>query len=342
MSYKDIISENTKISQVNWWPHYAYHYTDVSNAVSILESGMLYSRVRAKELAVMKNDNASRQVIDMTFSGSTSYVRFYFRPLTPTQFHNEGFKHVECRYDNDPNANVPVPVFLFFNLDRLLTEPNVCFSEGSEAGKGSPILKGEEAFASLDFKMIYNNGPISSQNEDEKKREKSLRHSEILYPDAYPIRNSLAGVFCRNSEEKMTLLNLLKDIDYSLFSFWLPHIRVINKDLFYNNGLYISETSLHDSDFSISFSDSYPRRKYSKNVIRDLNVKTLVVFEWNNENNQILYKREFECIINYFDARPLIFSEKPEIDGATELSVKVYIEEHLMSYKRYSLLNVVY
>ena len=66
MSYKDIILKNEEYAPARWWPHYAYHYTDISNAVSILESGMLYSRLRAEELHVMMNDNASRQVIDMT------------------------------------------------------------------------------------------------------------------------------------------------------------------------------------------------------------------------------------------------------------------------------------
>jgi RNA:NAD 2'-phosphotransferase (TPT1/KptA family) len=66
MSYKEIILNNEKFAPVRWWPHYAYHYTDIRNAVSILESGMLYSRMQAEELHVMQNDNASRQVIDMT------------------------------------------------------------------------------------------------------------------------------------------------------------------------------------------------------------------------------------------------------------------------------------
>lgn len=183
MSYKDIILKNEEYAPARWWPHYAYHYTDISNAVSILESGMLYSRLRAEELHVMMNDNASRQVIDMTAQKTASYVRFYFRPLTPTQYHNEGFKHRDLRYDGDPNANVPVPIFFFFHLEQLLSDPNTCFSEGSEAGGGVPVLKGEDAFANLDFEMIYRNGPYISQDSENRKREGSLRQSEILYPD---------------------------------------------------------------------------------------------------------------------------------------------------------------
>ena len=124
MTYAEIIQNNCERANPSWWPKYAYHYTDVTNAVSILSSGKLYSRVKAGAKGVMENDNASRQVIDMTETRATSYVRFYFRPLTPTQYHNEGYKHRQIRYDGDINANVPVPVFLLFDLEKLKDDPD--------------------------------------------------------------------------------------------------------------------------------------------------------------------------------------------------------------------------
>ena len=94
MSYLEVIQNNCeKHSPVSWWPRFAYHYTDITNVASILKSGYLYSRSNAKELGIMSNDNASRQVIDMTQTEAISCVRFYFRPLTPTQYYNEGYKH---------------------------------------------------------------------------------------------------------------------------------------------------------------------------------------------------------------------------------------------------------
>ena len=65
MEYIDIIRDNSENrSPVSWWPKFAFHYTDVTNAVSILSSGFLYSRADATHLRVMKNDNASRQVTE--------------------------------------------------------------------------------------------------------------------------------------------------------------------------------------------------------------------------------------------------------------------------------------
>ena len=294
MSYKDIILKNEEYAPARWWPHYAYHYTDISNAVSILESGMLYS-------------------------------------------HNEGFKHRDLRYDGDPNANVPVPIFFFFHLEQLLSDPNTCFSEGSEAGGGVPVLKGEDAFANLDFEMIYRNGPYISQDSENRKREGSLRQSEILYPDMFQINGFLAGIVCRNAEERTTLLNLLKDKSNRLFSYWQPRIRVINKDLYYNNGLFIESCGLHGTDFSIIFSDAYPRKRYANKNISGLQLKASARFEWLHKS-ELLQRKDFEWTMNYLNAKPITFCGMPEIKKATDLSVKVYLENQLMCYQKLSLL----
>lgn len=134
MNFSDIIKNNCENHcSVSWWPKFAFHYTDVTNAVSILSEGYLYSRADATQLKKMRNDNASRQVIDMTNPNIVSMVRFYFRPLTPTQYYNEGYKHPSLRYDGDENANTPVPVFFLFDLEQLLKLENVSFSETSQA-----------------------------------------------------------------------------------------------------------------------------------------------------------------------------------------------------------------
>ena len=153
--YNDIIKNNFDKAGVRWWPKYAYHFTDISNAVNILSLGRLYSRLNARENDLMKNDNASRQVIDMTSPEISSYVRFYFRPLTPTQYYNEGFKHSKLRYDNDENANVPVPIFLVFDLNKLLCDPCTRFSGIGQAGYGAELFNSVQQFRKLDFEKIY-------------------------------------------------------------------------------------------------------------------------------------------------------------------------------------------
>ncbi|SDB66277.1 hypothetical protein [Butyrivibrio sp. INlla16] len=79
--YSEIIKKNMENAPIKWWPKYAYHFTDIRNAVNILSLGRLYSRFNAEHYDMMKNDN----------------------------------------------ANIPVPIFLFFDLEKLLEETKTQF-----------------------------------------------------------------------------------------------------------------------------------------------------------------------------------------------------------------------
>ena len=91
--------------------HFFYHFTDVHNAVNILKSGWIMSRQYVSDNKIMEHDNASKAVIQATKTINQSYGRLYFRPLTPTQYHKEGFKPHEIR-NTEIDASCPVPVFL--------------------------------------------------------------------------------------------------------------------------------------------------------------------------------------------------------------------------------------
>ena len=75
-----------------WWPNCLFHCTDIRNVVRILNSGELLSRVQAKASNTLEIDIASSDVIARTALEWQDYVRLYFRPKTPTQYNNEGFR----------------------------------------------------------------------------------------------------------------------------------------------------------------------------------------------------------------------------------------------------------
>lgn len=262
MEYLDIIRDNSKNhSPVSWWPQFAFHYTDVTNAVSILSSGFLYSRADAASMKVMKNDNASRQVIDMTNSSVVSKVRFYFRPLTPTQYYNEGYKHPSLRYDSDENANVPVPVFLLFDLEKLLSLPGVEFSETSQAGHGANVYSGVDAFSKLNFDYIYDN------SFDNFEATKNYRHAEIVHPNSMAIESCIRNILCRNDLECTTLLNLLRESNFFAFTKYKNIIKTYKRDIFENNGVFLTDCCYHESTIKITFSDTYYEKRYIERMM---------------------------------------------------------------------------
>lgn len=330
MTYAEIIENNCKKhSPVNWWPNYAFHYTDVTNAVNIIKEGFLYSRQDVTKKKLMSNDNASRQVIDMTYSGATSNVRFYFRPLTPTQYHNEGYKHPNLRYCHDVNANVPVPVFFLFDLKTMLKMPETFFSEESLAGGGVDLLQGKQNFANLDFEQIYKKGPMNDVNTEKKKR-----HAEIVFQGEFPIKKALSGIVCRNEIERSTLLNLLRSENPTLFSEYKNYIYVKN-DCFENNALYVDDCRYYNDRVVVVYSSTYSKKKYaSANKEPNsgkLEVKAHIEVEW-LKGFKIMERRGCKFIIDYENSQSITFTGLKKPKDATALYVRVYFENNIVCY----------
>jgi len=338
MNYKDIIKDNCENhSSVTWWPKFAFHYTDVTNAASILSCGKLYSRTRAENLGLMHNDNASRQVIDMTQTEATACVRFYFRPLTPTQYYNEGFKHPELRYDRDANANVPVPIFLLLDLEKLISMPNVKFSELPQSGYGSNLCSSAEDFAKFHFDMIYSNG--YTENFDQIKR---YRHAEILHPNVFEIDSSINAVLCRNNVERTTLLNCLKESDSKAYHKYKPVIKICRENMFENNALFIKECQYHAGTVSITFSETYNKANYTKNAMRRNAIKVIqpvtgrLELIWINAR-RACYRTATEAQIDYMNTTSIVFKNLPNVAQAKTIQIRFFIEEKLMCFIEQSL-----
>jgi len=204
-------------------PRYLYHFTDVENLISIIKDSFIYSREYAIENNLMKNDNASSEVIDKTSDANKNYVRLYFRPKTPTQFHNEGIKSKGRNYPFD--AHCPIPVFLLFNSQELLSDKRTRFVEKNLA-LNPPIKKAIEDLLLFDFEKIYHNGAFSLGDRDIIEK----RHAEVLIEEKCDLK-SLKYIVCRSLAEKELLVSLLKSegIDENSFN-----IEVDNRNLLFN------------------------------------------------------------------------------------------------------------
>jgi len=113
-----------------WWYTSLFHFTNIDNAVSILNNGKLLSRNQALQLELMKNDNANCDVISKTPYEYKNYARLYFAPSTPTQYNNERFIPKSLIKSN---AHCPLPIMFVFNFQKVFMREKIKFTDGNLA-----------------------------------------------------------------------------------------------------------------------------------------------------------------------------------------------------------------
>ena len=234
-------------SSKRWWPKFVYHFTDIRNAVSILEQDTLFSRNAASHLGIMVTDNASPQVIAQTREQLKDYVRLYFRPQTPTQFHNEGFRP-SAHYGLE--AHCPMPVYFLFDSQEILARPDSRFSNGSLASPGSRVFSTIEELNQMPFSDIYHDGQILD-DEDRRRQIVSRRQAEVVVPNRLDLA-ALRFIVCRSEAERETLSHLLTLESHNR---WQSKINVENSksNLFLKRWLYVESAELSDSSITLHF-----------------------------------------------------------------------------------------
>lgn len=189
------------------WPTYLFHYTDVLNAVGILEKGILFSRSAANLSGVLEVDCAGSEVISQTNSRVFDFVRLYFRPSTPPLWHVQGFIPRQEVRRSGVNP-CPVPVFLLFDSVRVLSLPGVEFSDANLASPQANIYADPADLGKLDFDQIYHNRAIAN-DDPHKDWIVKRRCSEVIVPNRLELEPNLRYVVARSSAERELLLNLL-------------------------------------------------------------------------------------------------------------------------------------
>ncbi|HFU77380.1 DarT ssDNA thymidine ADP-ribosyltransferase family protein [Sulfurovum sp.] len=299
------LASKFNVGYQSWWHKFLFHYSDISNVISILNSGQLYSRNKALELGLMQNDNADDDVIGNTGVSAKDYVRFYFGALTPTQYHNEGFKSGN---NIQHNAHCPVPVFLLFDFVKLLAREDSKFSSGNIASSGVDIYSKLEDLNQLEFEYIYHRG--STFQASNSSHITYCRHAEVLIPNALNIYDYLEYVVVRSEAEKQTLLyHLDSDTKQKLEE----KIRIRTNGLFYADRLYIENIRLDDNMFRISFSKA-------------TNDKFDFVFTITNYDTHQSYKKEVEQVS--LESKSASFKIKPEF-VSKNISLKITIDGSL-------------
>lgn len=221
-----------------------YHFTDVHNAAKIIAAGRLYSRAEADRLGIRFMDAASQSVISNTNPAHKQFARLYFRPLTPTQYRNEGIRPVGDRWNN---AHCPVPVFLCFQARHVLGLDETEFSDGN-MGSGHVSHGGTlEFFKKIPFEYVFHNGSYSPDLGD---IIKFHRHAEILVPGSLVTDPRTTMVVCRSAAERLTLLHMLPE---SVRKAWGPSIRLGYEGLFHRYWTYVESVRAVDQTVTFHF-----------------------------------------------------------------------------------------
>lgn len=122
------------------------------------------------------------------------FARFYFRPLTPTQWHNE----LLGRRWNNIYALCPVPIFFKFKIADVLKKykSKCAVSNGNLAANGSYYGNSVEFLKYFDFNEVYGRLKVASQQE-------FLVKEGLLFEDLD------VSIICRNLQDKKALLNMI-------------------------------------------------------------------------------------------------------------------------------------
>lgn len=326
-TYTEIINEQRKKlnRSIGWWPMYLYHFTDVHNAVSIIEKEYILGRKQANENKLMASDNASSKVIDVTNDEVARYARLYMRPKTPTQYHNEGYKPPHIREGN-LDANCPVPVFFLLDSEKTLSMDGVKFIEKGLAGSVNSITNltsGVDSFSDLDFQKIYHDGSFPPGSDI-----KQYRHTEVIRRDGLPISDIIRGIACRSIAEKQTLLYLLRKTSFEKY---IKYKDIIiykpETDLFFNNGIYIKTVKYEEDKFSLYLNDN--KGRYNGLAANGEDIDLCINIDWLGANSEVLERTSGYSKISYSDTVKLQFKPKNNSRSSSAL-VEVYFDDYLM------------
>jgi len=317
LTYANILNSDlvTKFLPYNceWWKNYVYHFSDVNNIAKILETGNIYSRKMALQLNLMKNNNASIPVIDSTENDIKDYVRFYFRPLTPTQFHNEGIRAKE-EIHTSHLAHCPVPIFLLFDIVKMLDREDSQFTYEGLASNNVDIYNTPNEFENAPFKYIYHSGSYNPETEYFIKKN---RQAELIIPQQCDL-NDLVLIVCRTNAEKETLVDLLPENKVAKY---YDKIGIIKpeafQNMFINNYLIIESVELGLETVNVKFINPnfYNRRFYIE--------LSEITGEVINSGFEEEYKFLQEKII-------LPHFSKSRLESITKARVRIYIDDTLV------------
>jgi hypothetical protein len=297
------------------WPTRLYHHAPLENAVEILREGCLRSRKDVNN--THPRDVAAPGVIDSaTFAHD--YVRLYFRPKTPTQYHIEGIrKKNECQYGDETHA----PVLIMFSLDAkyILERDDVVFSDKNMQLDRANTGNEEVFFSSIPFGKVFSEGGTGGDRSITE-----ARCAEVMTASPLPLSECLREIFFRSEPERDTLLHALGDHRDG----WVDKCFVSDAlKLFEKNFTFVQEVSLTPEGLTFAFNERRDRKSLHVKATVSCPQNGLVI----SFTNEDLAARPTGAL-RWIVKQPLL---------PNNYSVKIWLEGHLAYDAEIPLLDIV-
>jgi len=220
--YLEDLREEPWLGARYWWPYFLFYFGDVHEIAATLKGDYLYSP--AHKQSVLKPARKERWNYN---------VRLYFRPRTPDLFMNEGVRPADKRGE----AHCPVPVYLLFDIESVLTHPDTRFSEG-DVTQRNKTYKAASAFRDMPFDVIYHDSWFRNDERDEVM---SARRAQVIMPTKLSL-DYLSQIWCRSTAEYDTLRCLLPD---DVWMRWKDKVSTrTDHNLFNRKNTYVDEAIL--------------------------------------------------------------------------------------------------
>jgi Ca2+-binding EF-hand superfamily protein len=227
-------------AQYSKWGGSVYHFSHIENAVDIIKNRTIKSRNKA----TIKGDAAGNVVHRR--QDAHDYVRFYFRPNTPTQFYNEylgknkgdGYKSKEgdwvSWYDRAKelgHPKCPIPIFFRFSLQEVLFNAGktCCISNGNMQTTATSFGIIDNMIHKFNFDDLFYT-PEEYATKSDYNRYRNYSQQEFLVEDELSFDNLTDfEIVCPTETDRALLKHLLGAEHKELFS------KIVVNEKYYNN-----------------------------------------------------------------------------------------------------------
>lgn len=210
-----------------WWPYFLFYFADIHELVEILTTDEI--------LAPFTKGQALNKRWDR-------FVSLYFRPRTPDLFFAEGFR----ASFQQSGTYTPIPVYLLFDMESVVTHPDTRFSEGNPA-RTHKTYATPTYFREMPFEQIYHDSWFMPDEREEIMR---YREAQVLIEERMSL-SSLQLIWLRSDAEYETLKSLLPP---AIWHKWHDKITArTDYHLFNHKRTYVQSAALNADSLRLRF-----------------------------------------------------------------------------------------